>query len=135
MRLLLEQNIQINKFHLRCKVAKNIKIKIMAEQNNFLELESKIVDALKNVFDPEIPASIYDMGMIYEINVDENKIAHILMTVTAPNCPVADSLPIEVHNKVKEIEGISDVNVVMTFDPPWNEDMMSEVAKLELGLL
>jgi len=107
----------------------------MAEQNNFLELESKIVDALKNVFDPEIPASIYDMGMIYEIKVDENKIAHILMTVTAPNCPVADSLPIEVHNKVKEIEGISDVNVVMTFDPPWNEEMMSEVAKLELGLL
>jgi len=107
----------------------------MAEQNNFLELESKIIDALKNVFDPEIPASIYDMGMIYEIKVDENKIAHILMTVTAPNCPVADTLPIEVHNKVKEIEGVFDVNVVMTFEPPWNEDMMSDVAKLELGLL
>ena len=107
----------------------------MAEQNNFLELESKIVDALKNVFDPEIPASIYDMGMIYKIHIDENKVAHILMTVTAPSCPVAETLPIEVHNKIKEIEGISDVNVVMTFDPPWNEDMLSEAAKLELGLL
>jgi FeS assembly SUF system protein len=107
----------------------------MAEENNFLELESKIVDALKNVFDPEIPVSIYDMGMIYAIRIDENKIAHILMTVTAPNCPVADTLPIEVHNKVKEIEGISDVVVNLTFEPPWDEDMMSDAAKLELGLL
>jgi FeS assembly SUF system protein len=107
----------------------------MAEEDKFLELESKIVDALKNVFDPEIPVSIYDMGMIYAIRVDENKIAHILMTVTAPNCPVADTLPIEVHNKVKEIEGISDVVVNLTFEPPWDEDMMSDAAKLELGLL
>lgn len=104
-------------------------------KKNFLELESKIVDALKNVFDPEIPVSIYDMGMIYKISVDENSVAHIIMTVTAPNCPVADTLPIEVHNKVKEIEGINDVDVQMTFDPPWNEDMMSDAAKLELGLL
>ncbi|MDD5464711.1 MAG: iron-sulfur cluster assembly protein [Candidatus Moranbacteria bacterium] len=104
-------------------------------KKNFLELESKIVDALKNVFDPEIPVSIYDMGMIYKISVDENLVAHILMTVTAPNCPVADTLPVEVHNKVKEIEGLSDVDVQMTFDPPWNEDIMSDAAKLELGLL
>jgi len=107
----------------------------MAEENNFLELEGKIIDALKTVYDPEIPVSIYEMGMIYEIHVDENKIAHITMTVTAPNCPVADSLPIEVHNAVKVVEGIKDVDVVMTFDPPWNEDMMSDAAKLELGLL
>lgn len=106
----------------------------MADKN-FLELESKIVDALKNVFDPEIPVSIYDMGLIYKITVDEDSVAHITMTVTAPNCPVADSLPVEVHNKIKEIEGIKDVDVQMTFDPPWNEDMMSDAAKLELGLL
>ena len=104
-------------------------------KKNFLELESKIVDALKNVFDPEIPVSIYDMGMIYKISIDKGFVAHILMTVTAPNCPVADTLPIEVHNKVKEIEGIKDVDVQMTFNPPWNEDMMSDAAKLELGLL
>lgn len=106
----------------------------MADKN-FLELESNIVDALKNVFDPEIPVSIYDMGMIYKISVDEDSVAHIIMTVTAPNCPVADTLPVEVHNKVKEIDGIKDVDVQMTFDPPWNEDMMSDAAKLELGLL
>jgi FeS assembly SUF system protein len=107
----------------------------MPTDKKFLELESKIVDALKNVYDPEIPVSIYDMGMIYKISVDDNFVAHIIMTVTAPNCPVADTLPLEVHNKVKEIEGIKDVDVILTFDPPWNEDMLSDVAKLELGLL
>ena len=107
----------------------------MAKKINFLELESKIVDALKTVYDPEIPVSIYDMGLIYEIRIDEKMIAHITMTVTAPNCPVAESLPIEVHNAVKAVEGIEDADVVMTFEPPWNEDMMTEAAKLELGLL
>jgi FeS assembly SUF system protein len=107
----------------------------MVQETNFLELESKIVDALKTVFDPEIPVNIYEMGLIYEIRIDEKMIAHITMTVTAPNCPVADSLPIEVHNAVKAIKEISDVDVVMTFDPPWNEDMMTDEAKLELGLL
>lgn len=107
----------------------------MTSEKNFPELESKIVDVLKNIYDPEIPVSIYDMGMIYEISVDENFIAHITMTVTAPNCPVVETLPIEVHSKVKEIEGITDVDVKLTFDPPWNEDMLSDAAKLELGLL
>jgi FeS assembly SUF system protein len=107
----------------------------MTKKNNFLELESKIVDVLKNIYDPEIPASIYEMGMIYEIIVDEKAFAHIRMTLTSPNCPIAESLPLEVHDKIKEIEGISDVEVVLTFDPPWNEDMMSDAAKLELGLL
>ncbi|MGD0712417.1 MAG: iron-sulfur cluster assembly protein [Bacteroidales bacterium] len=107
----------------------------MAQEANFLELESKVVDAIKTVFDPEIPVNIYEMGLIYEIRIDEKMIAHITMTVTAPNCPVADSLPIDVHNAVKAVKGIADVDVVMTFDPPWNEDMMTEAAKLELGLL
>ncbi len=107
----------------------------MAQETNFLELESKVVDALKTVFDPEIPVNIYELGLIYEIRIDEKMIAHITMTVTAPNCPVADTLPIDVHNAVKVVEGIIDVDVIMTFDPPWNEDMMTDEAKLELGLL
>lgn len=107
----------------------------MAKKANFLELESKIVDALKTVYDPEIPVNIYEMGLIYEIRIDENMIAHITMTLTAPNCPVAESLPIDVHNTVKVVEGISDVEVIMTFEPPWNEDMMTDAAKLELGFL
>jgi FeS assembly SUF system protein len=107
----------------------------MTEKTNSLELESKIVDALKTVFDPEIPVNIYELGLIYEIRIDEKKIAHITMTVTSPSCPVAETLPIEVHNAVKAVEGILDVEVVMTFDPPWNEDMMTDEARLELGLL
>jgi len=107
----------------------------MTEEKTFLELESKIVDVLKTIYDPEIPVSIYEMGLIYEVLVDERKVAHIKMTVTAPNCPVAETLPVEVHDNIKMIEGISDVEVVMTFDPPWTEDMMSDTARLELGLL
>jgi FeS assembly SUF system protein len=107
----------------------------MVKKTNFLELESKIVDAIKTVFDPEIPVNLYEMGLIYEIRVDENMIAHITMTLTAPNCPEAEYLPVEVRNVVKTVEGREDVDVVVTFDPPWNEDMMSDEAKLELGLL
>jgi len=107
----------------------------MSENKNFLELEGKIVDVIKTIYDPEIPVSIYELGLIYEINIDEQKIAHITMTLTAPNCPEAEFLPVEVHDKVKEIEGISDVEIILTFDPPWNEDLMSDEAKLELGLL
>ena len=107
----------------------------MADKNNSLELESKIIDVLKNIYDPEIPVNIYEMGLIYKISVDEKYVAHIKMTVTSPNCPVAETLPMEVHNKVKEIEGIFDVDVTMTFDPPWNPEMMTEAAKLELGML
>lgn len=107
----------------------------MTEEKNFLELEGKIVDALKNVYDPEIPVNIYEMGLIYEIRVDEASVAYIKMTVTSPSCPVAESLPVDVKEKVSKIPGIKDVKVEMTFDPPWNEDMMSEAAKLELGLL
>ncbi len=107
----------------------------MSEKNNLLELEGKIVDAIKTIYDPEIPVSIYALGLIYNISIDEQKVAHITMTVTAPNCPEAESLPVEVHDKVKEIEGISDVEIIMTFDPPWNPDLMSDEAKLELGML
>ena len=107
----------------------------MTKQKNFLMLEGAIVDVIKTIYDPEIPVSIYELGLIYEISIDENAVAHIKMTLTAPNCPEAESLPLQVHERVKLIEGISDVDVVITFDPPWIPDMMSEEARLELGML
>lgn len=107
----------------------------MADNNNFLMLESAIVDAIKTIYDPEIPVNIYEMGLIYEIHLDEQFVAHIKMTLTAPNCPEAENMPVEVHDRVKLIEGIKDVEVVVTFDPPWTPDMMSEAARLELGML
>ncbi len=107
----------------------------MTEQNSYLSFESKIVDMLKTIFDPEIPVNIYDLGLIYEIKVDENKKAYIKMTLTSPNCPIAETMPTEVRDTIKSIEGISDVEIDLTFDPPWSKDMISEAAMLDLGLL
>nr|WP_319401389.1 SUF system Fe-S cluster assembly protein [uncultured Carboxylicivirga sp.] len=101
----------------------------------FLQLESKIIEILKTIYDPEIPVNIYDLGLIYEIDVDENGKARVVMTLTSPNCPVAESLPEEVHEKVSSIDGITHVDLNLTFDPPWTKDMLSEEALLELGLL
>ncbi|MGM0377969.1 MAG: SUF system Fe-S cluster assembly protein [Bacteroidota bacterium] len=101
----------------------------------FLNIESEIVKVLKTVYDPEIPVNIYDLGLIYEINVLEEGKVKIVMTLTSPNCPVAESLPEEVYDKVSAIEGIEDVELHLTFDPPWTKDMLSEEAMLELGLL
>jgi FeS assembly SUF system protein len=111
------------------------KISNMDKENNYLSLESKIVDILKTIFDPEIPVNIYDMGLIYEIRIEENNKVYIKMTLTSPNCPVAESLPTEVRDNVKAIEGVSDVEIDLTFDPPWSRDMLSEAAMLDLGLL
>jgi FeS assembly SUF system protein len=102
---------------------------------DYLHLEGEILKALKTIFDPEIPVNIYDLGLIYEIDVDDYDNVDIKMTLTAPNCPVADSLPIEVKEKVKEIEGVNQVNITLVFDPPWGIEMMSDEAKLELGFL
>ena len=98
------------------------------------ELEAKIIEEIKTIFDPEIPVNIYELGLIYEIKIDDNKV-NILMTLTSPNCPVADSLPIEVQEKVKNIEEVESAEVELTFDPPWDQEMLSEEAKLELGFL
>jgi len=103
--------------------------------NKILQLESEIASVLKTIYDPEIPVNIFDLGLIYEINIGEDFNVEIVMTMTAPNCPMADELVIEVHEKVKAIEGVKDVKVNLTFYPPWNKDMMSEEAMLELGLL
>lgn len=94
-----------------------------------------IIQAIKTVYDPEIPVDIWEMGMIYDIDVNENGVVKVLMTVTAPNCPVADTLPVEVKDAVSKVEGISDVWVELTFSPPWTPELMSEAAKLELGML
>lgn len=102
------------------------------------ELEAmgeKLVEKFKTIYDPEIPVDIYELGLIYDAFVNENGQAKILMTLTSPNCPVAESLPNEVRQKVEEIEGIEEAEVEITFDPPWDRDMMSEEAKFELGML
>ncbi len=105
------------------------------EKNNLLQLESDIVSVLKNTYDPEIPVNIYDLGLIYDIDIDEKNKATITMTLTAPNCPLADQLVDEVREKIKSINGISDAEVKLVFNPPWNQSMMSEEALLQLGML
>ncbi|MEN8121076.1 MAG: SUF system Fe-S cluster assembly protein [Bacteroidota bacterium] len=104
-------------------------------KTTYLQLEAEILKVIKEVYDPEIPVNVYDLGLIYEIDVDDYDNVDIKMTLTAPNCPVADSMPNEVKEKVKAIEGVNNVNIEMVFDPPWSASMMSEEAKLVLGYL
>ena len=99
------------------------------------ELGPAIVEALKSVYDPEIPVNIYDLGLIYGFEVDENYFVDVAMTLTAPGCPVAETFPGIVENAVKGVVGVSDARVELTFDPPWTMDNMSEEAKLELGMI
>jgi len=99
------------------------------------ELGDKIVNVIKTIYDPEIPVDIYELGLIYDVLVNEENDVKILMTLTSPNCPVAETLPVEVEEKVKSINMVKDAEVEITFDPPWTQDLMSEEAKLELGLL
>jgi FeS assembly SUF system protein len=98
-------------------------------------LEEKIVNVYKNTYDPEIPVNIFELGLIYETEVSEDGKVKILMTLTTPNCPVAESLPEQIKQEVGYLTGVTDVELELTFDPPWDQDMMSEVAKLELGLM
>ncbi|MBM3452591.1 MAG: SUF system Fe-S cluster assembly protein [Bacteroidetes bacterium] len=99
------------------------------------ELEDKIVNMLKSIYDPEIPVDIFELGLIYEVKIDEKNNVQIEMTLTSPNCPVAETLPKEVEDKVATIEEVISCKVNIVFDPPWDKDMMSEEAKLELGFL
>lgn len=98
------------------------------------ELRNRIVEILHTIFDPEIPVNIYEIGLIYEVTVDDDGKANILMTLTSPMCPVAESLPPEVEQKVATVEGVTSASVEITWDPPWDPDMMSDAAKLELGM-
>lgn len=100
-----------------------------------MELKDEAIKVLQEIYDPEIPVNIYDLGLIYEVNVDPGNNLQILMTLTSPSCPVAESLPGEVETKLKAIEGVASVKVDLTFEPPWNMELMTEAAKLELGML
>lgn len=107
----------------------------MTKEINTRELGEKIVEVLKSIYDPEIPVDIYELGLIYDVFVNTENEVKILMTLTTPNCPVAESLPQEVEDKVKSMDIIKDCEVEITFDPPWTHELMSEEAKLELGML
>lgn len=113
----------------------------MAQENdtrdnvNVDNLREKVVDAIKLVYDPEIPVDIYELGLIYEISVFPVNNVYVLMTLTSPNCPAAESIPSETKERIGQIEGVNSVEVELTFDPPYSQDMMSEAAKLELGFL
>ena len=98
-----------------------------------MDIKNKIIDEIKKIYDPELPVNIYELGLIYDIKVNGSK-AEIKMTLTTPNCPVAESLPKEVKEGAMQVEGIEDVNLELVWDPPWNKDMMSDAAKLELNL-
>ena len=98
-------------------------------------LGEKIVNELKQVYDPEIPVDVYELGLIYDVLINESNEVKILMTLTSPNCPVAESLPKEVEDKVKSLDEVKDAEVEITFDPPWTKDLMSDEAKLELGFM
>ncbi len=105
------------------------------DETQITDIGEKIVQVLKTIFDPEIPVDIYELGLIYDVMVNDHKEAKILMTLTSPNCPVAETLPKEVEDKIEQLEEIDSAEVEITFDPTWTQDMMSEEAKLELGFL
>ena len=98
------------------------------------DIKNKVIEEIKKIYDPEIPVNIYELGLIYKIEADEKNKVDIDMTLTSPNCPVAESLPIEVKESIKKIEGVSEVNINLVWEPPWDKNKMSEAAKLELNL-
>ena len=98
------------------------------------DIKNKVIEEIKKIYDPEIPVNIYELGLIYKVEVDEKKKVNIDMTLTSPNCPVAESLPKEVKDNIMKIDGVSDVNLNLVWEPPWDKDKMSEAAKLELNL-
>ena len=105
------------------------------EESKDVALGEQIVGVINTIYDPEIPVDIYELGLIYDVLVNEDNEVKILMTLTSPNCPVAETLPVEVEEKVKSIDAVKDAEVEITFDPPWTQELMSEAAKLELGML
>lgn len=107
----------------------------MSEERSKGEIKAAVIEVLKTIFDPEIPVNIYELGLIYEVNVMEGNVVEIVMTLTSPSCPVAGTLPGEVEEKVKSVSGVTDAVVELVFEPAWNQDMMSEEAKLELGFM
>lgn len=104
-------------------------------QDRIDELSNELVEVFKSIYDPEIPVDIYELGLIYDAEISQEGKATVTMTLTTPNCPVAESLPMEVKERVSDVEGITDAEVILTFEPPWDRDMMSEEAKFDLGFL
>ena len=98
------------------------------------DIKSRVIEEVKKIYDPEIPVNIYELGLIYKIEVDENNKVNVDMTLTSPNCPVAESLPNEVKDNILKVEGVSEVNLNLVWEPPWDKEKMSEAAKLELNL-
>ena len=107
----------------------------MAIDEHKVKLEKKVITALRLVYDPEIPVNVYDLGLIYEIKIDDNNNVDIVMTLTAPNCPEAESIPVNIKDTVSMVTEVEEVNVKIVFDPPWTMDNLSDEAKLELGML
>jgi len=107
----------------------------MNEAINFLQLETRIVEVLKTVYDPEIPVNVYDLGLIYDVDVEEDNVVTITMTLTAPNCPLADVILRDVKNSVESIEDVKEVKINLVFQPPWSKSMMTEEALFELGFM
>ena len=99
------------------------------------ELKSKVVEAIKKVYDPEIPVDVFELGLIYDIKIFPINNVYVLMTLTSPSCPSAEAIPVEMEERIREVEGVNDVSIELTFDPPYGTEMMSDVAKLELGFL
>ena len=102
---------------------------------NFVDVQNEAIQVLQTVYDPEIPVNIYELGLIYEVNVNNNLDIEIIMSLTSPFCPAAQSMPAEIKEKLLKIEGVNEVEVKITFDPPWSQDLMSESAKLQLGFM
>jgi FeS assembly SUF system protein len=107
----------------------------MQEVSENKRIKDAVIDQLSTVYDPEIPVNIYELGLIYEVKVKDDGNVYVLMTLTSPNCPVAESLPVEVREKVEAVDGVVAAEIELTFEPPWDQDMISDEAKLELGLL
>ncbi len=99
------------------------------------ELTEKVIEAIKKVYDPEIPVDVYELGLIYDVKIFPINNVYVLMTLTSPSCPSAESIPVEMETEIRAIEGVNDVSIELTFDPPYSTEMMSEVAKLELGFM
>ena len=114
---------------------KNLEVNKMEEYKDEINLGENVVKVLKGIYDPEIPVDIYELGLIYDVMINEDNDVKVLMTLTSPNCPVAETLPREVEEKIQKIEHVKSCEVEITFDPPWSKDLMSEEAKLELGML
>lgn len=107
----------------------------MTELSDKKAIKEAVIEALKTIYDPEVPVNIWELGLVYEVNVSNDNEVHVLMTLTSPNCPVAESLPVAVEVKVAAVPGVEGVDVELTFEPTWDEDMISEEGKFELGML